>query len=144
MGCSITRAPPRDAEGRVQPHDHAQIYPEDIMVRGISERMILPADGGGQRISSAAFQASNEAQGGGMSLGAKKVLDCSNKSVDEWGAGRFDAIVCLVAGELRSANLKVGWDPIEEDDSHCNAWGTFTRGLRRQFAREARWRFLDS
>ena len=114
------------------------------MLRGIPGHMILSADGGGHRISSVAFQASSKAQGGGMSLGAKKVLDCSDRSVEKWGIGRFDAVASLEAGELRKAELKVGWDPIEDDNSHCNAWGRITKGLRRQLASEASWRFLNS
>ena len=144
MGCSIMSAPPRDAAGRVQPHDHDQIHAEDIMLRGISSYWIKPTESGGHRISSGAFQASSKALGGGLSLGAKKVLDCNGKSVDEWGSGRFDAVVCLEAGELRAANLKVGWDPTEDDNSHCNAWGKLTRRLKRSLAREAKWRYLDS
>ncbi len=144
MGCSITRAPPRDAEGRVQPHDHSQINSEDIMVRGIPEQWLILTDNGEHRISSAAFQPSSEAHGGGLSLGAKKVLECRGTSVDEWAAGRFVAVVCLEVAVLRNANLQVGWDPLDNDPAHCNAWGKFTRGFRKQLARELKKRMLDS
>ena len=43
MGCSVSRAPPRDAEGCVTPHDHEQIQAEDIMLRG------SPSNGSNQR-----------------------------------------------------------------------------------------------
>ena len=73
MGCSITRAPPRDAAGRVEPHDHEQIHDADILLRGIPDQWIRPTVGGGRRISNAAFQESSKGRGGGMSLGSKKV-----------------------------------------------------------------------
>ena len=49
-------APPRDAEGCVEPHNHTQIQDEDIMLRGIPEQQIVSTSDGGRRISTGAFR----------------------------------------------------------------------------------------
>ena len=128
----------------MQPHDHEQIHDEDVMLRGIPIQWIKSTDGGERRISSGALQPSSEARGGGLSLGAKKVLECVGRSVDDWASGRFAAVVCLEAREFRSNGLQVGWNPLDGDQAHCDAWGTLTKGIKRRLAQEARRRFLDS
>ena len=142
MGCSITRAPPRDVAGCVTPHDHEQIYPADIMLRGIPVHWIKETESGERRISSGAFQASSDKYKG-MSLGAKKVLECYEKSVEEWARDRFGAVVCLPVGKLKNAGMQVGWDPTADDPSHCNAWGNLGKSLQKCFAKSASRRFLD-
>ena len=144
----MMRTPPRDADGCVEPHDHEQIQDEDIMLRGIPAQWIKPAPDGGRRISSGAFQPSSDKYGG-LSLGAKKVLECLEMTTEEWSAGRFSAVVCFPAGMLRSAGIQIGWDPLDEDSAHCNAWaesgGPFpkTRSLRKSLTTETKRRFLD-
>ena len=115
------RAPPQDAKGRVRPHDHEQIQDEDIMLRGIPEQQIVPTPDGGRRISTGAFSRSSDTYGG-LSLGVKKVLECLEKTTDEWAAGRFSAVVCFPAKMLREAGVQIGWDPLDDDPAHCNAW----------------------
>lgn len=77
-----------------------------------------------------------------MSLGAKKVLECYEKSVDEWAAGRFGAVVCFPAVKLRDAGVQVGWNPTDDDPAHCNAWGKLRKSLQKYFANQAKKRFL--
>ena len=79
-----------------------------------------------------------------MSLGAKKLLDCSDKSVDDWAADRFRAVVCFPAADLRDANVQVGWDPTDDDPAHCNAWGKLRKSLQKYFAKCAGRSFFDS
>ncbi len=140
-------APPRDADGCVEPHDHEQIQDEDFMLRGIPEQQIVSTPDGGRRISSGAFSRSSDTYGG-LSLGAKKVLECLEKTTEEWAAGRFSAVVCFPAGMLRKAGVQIGWDPLDEDPAHCNAWGAsgepFPRkqSLRKDLATKTKWRFL--
>ena len=147
MGCAMTCAPPRDADGCVEPHDHGQIQDEDILLRGIPEQWIKPAPNGGCRISSGAFQASSDAYGG-LSLGAKKMLECLERTADEWAAGRFSAVVCFPAGMLRTAGVQIGWDPLDKDPAHCNAWAASgepfpkAKSLRKDLTTKTKWRFL--
>ena len=110
MECPITRPPPRDAEGVVVPHDHDQIHDADVMLRGIPSQWVLPTEQGGHRITSGAFQPSSDKYMG-LSLGVKKMMEFCGKSIDEWAAGRFRAVVCFPAQELRDQEMKVGWDP---------------------------------
>lgn len=143
MSCSITHAPPKDAEGCVEPHDHDQIYAADIMLRGIPERWIIRTDDGGHRISTGAFQASSDKYKG-MSLAAKKVLECEEKDINEWAAGKFVAVVCFPVVKLRDVEILVGWDPNKDDPAHCNAWGKLRKSLQKEFAKKAKRRFLNS
>lgn len=147
MGCSMTCPPPRDADGSVEPHDHREILDDDILLRGIPKQWIQPAPNGGHRISSAAFNASSDTYGG-LSLAAKKALECLGRTVDDWAAGRFSAVVCFPAEMLRSAEVQVGWDPVDNDSSHCNAWAKSgdpfprRRSLRKRLANETGCRFF--
>ena len=141
MGCAAMDPPPRDPEGVVIPHDHPQIYAEDTMLRGIPTQWIVPTDDGRPRISSGAFQRSGDKYRG-MSHGAKKILDCADSSVEEWAGGRFGAVVCFPASELRAVDIKVGWDPEPDDRAHCNAWGTISKGHMKRLAKDANRRFL--
>lgn len=147
----MTRDPPRDADGCVEPHDHEQIQDEDIMLRGIPEWQILPTPDGGRRISSGAFSGTNceRDKYGGLSLGAKRVLECLEKTTEEWAAGRYLAVVCIPAGMLREAGVQIGWDPQENDPAHCNAWDASGRpfprrkALQKNLAKMTTRRFLD-
>lgn len=111
------------------------------MLRGIPAQWIIPTGDGKQRISSGAFRPSSDKYRG-MSLGAKKMLDCANTSIEEWSGGRFDAVVCFPASELREVGVKVGWDPAPDDSAHCNAWGRLTSGHAKRLAKDANRRFL--
>lgn len=111
------------------------------MLRGIPTHCIIPTADGGRRISSGAFGPSSDKYQG-MSLGAKKILDCAKASVEEWAGGRFDAVVCFPASKLREVGVEVGWDPVPDDPAHCNAWGRLTTGHKKRLAKDAARRFL--
>lgn len=111
------------------------------MLRGIPAQWIVATGDGGRRISSGAFQPSGDKYRG-MSLGAKKVLDCANTSVEEWAGGRFGAVACFPASELRVVSVKVGWDPGPDDPAHCNAWGTIPKAQKKRLAKDANRCFL--
>ena len=113
------------------------------MLRGIATEWIVSTPDGGRRISSGAFQSSTDTHAG-MSLGAKKILDCTDTTVEEWAGGRFAAVVCLPASKLRAVDVQVGWDPMPDDPAHCNAWGAISRGYKKRLAKDANWRFLRS
>ena len=142
-------APPRDAEGCVEPHNHTQIQDEDIMLRGIPEQQIVSTSDGGRRISSGAFSRSSDKYGG-LSLGAKKVLECHGRTTEDWAAGRFSAVVCFPAETLRSAGVQVGWDPLEDDPAHCSAWDASgepfprKRSFRKHLASNTKRRFFGN
>ena len=109
------------------------------MLRGIPDFWVLPTEDGGHRITSAAFNRSSEARDKhrGMSLGAKKILECTGMTADQWAGGRFRAIVCFPVSDLRVVGAKVGWDPMPEDPAHCGAWGSLPKSLRKRLARDA-------
>ena len=141
MGCADMDPPQRDSEGVVVPHDHPQIYADDTMLRGIPAQHIITTCDGGRRISSGAFSPSSDKYEG-MSLGARKILDCAAVSIERWAESRFDAVVCFPASELRNRGAKVGWDPDSDDRAHCNAWGKLTKGDKKRLATDSNRRFL--
>ena len=148
MSCAKMDDPPRDTDGCVKPHDHKQIQDEDILLRGIPELQIVSTKDGKRRISTGAFHRSSDKYGG-LSLGAKKVLECLDKSTEEWSAGRFSAVVCFPAEMLRNAGVQIGWDPLDNDPAHCNAWKDSgepfprKRSLQKNLATNTTCRFLD-
>ena len=146
------RPPPLDKDGCVEPHDHEQIRDEDIMLRGIPAQFVMPTPDGGRRISPGAFSPSSPSRDKyrGLSLGAKKVLECLEKTTEEWSNGLYVAVVCVPAKMLRDEGVQIGWDPQESEPSHCNAWGVSglpssrKKALQKRLAEKTAHRFLGS
>jgi len=113
MGCSIKCYPQCDEDGIVLPHDHDEILDKDVLIRGIPRIHISEKDG---RVSSSAFKTSNDKYGG-LSISAKKILECIGKSVDDWAESRFVAVACFPVKILRDEKIQVGWDPRRDDPS---------------------------
>ena len=145
MGCATMRDPPRDADGRVEPHDHDEIHDDDIVLRGVPRHQILPTEDGGRRISSGAFSRSSAQRDPyrSLSVSAKKILDCHETAIDEWADGKYGAVVYVPTARFRENGLCVGWDPTPDDPSHCGVWGTLPRSVQKELATDARQCFLD-
>ena len=139
----MTEGPPLDTNGRVEPHDHTQLKGEDVLIRGIPDAHIQR--NGKPRLRSSAFSFSSGSRDAykGMSLAAKKILECGAKSIEEWGGQRFAAVACLPAKTLRDLELKVGWDPLTGERAHCGAWGSLSKRERKRLAETVRWRFVE-
>lgn len=133
--------PPRDAAGRVTPHDHAEILPGDGVIRRISPQFVVPDKDGQPRISSLAFQPSSPAQGGGLSVDLQREIEESGRDVVQFvmnppwvGSVRF------TAQQLRNEGFMVGYDPLPPDNPfHGEVWGQFTTGKKKQLLRTAQW-----
>jgi hypothetical protein len=127
--------PPRDAQGRVIPHDHAGISDKDGIIRRISIHHVTPDPAtGARRISSMAFVPSSGTNGG-MSIDLQALIEESGQDArlyvqsPPWvGAVRFDAEM------LRAEKLQVGFDPLPENLFHGQVWGAFPKSLRRRLA----------
>ena len=85
---------------------------------------------------------------GALARGGRERWNAFGRTVDDWAAGRFSAVVCFPARMLRSADVQVGWDPVDNDPSHCNAWAKSgepfprRRSLRKRLANETGRRFF--
>lgn len=119
--------PPRDADGRVTPHNHGGILDSHFVLRHTVPHDLHPDEGGGQRVSSGAYSASS-GPSGGMSVDIESWmiedgLDILNYVTDPaHGAKRLNV------GELRNAGFMVGWDPVTEypeNPHHGQVWGNF-------------------
>ena len=135
--------PPRDLSGKISRHNHPEILDEDTIIRRISPHHLVPDGQGRSVISSMAYQESSE-DGEGMSIDIEKLIleDGKNPSdvliSSDWiGAVQFDA------GFLRSKELDVGYDPIEEgvniNPYHGQIWGKFPKSVKRALQKAAEW-----
>jgi len=134
----ITQNPPRDEDGFVTPHDHGQIRDADALVRYIAPVWIIPSEQG-KRLSSAAFKPSTDKYRG-LSLDHKEMILYFGQSVENRMPEKSCAVACVQAGELRKEkDVRVGWDPLDSNPAHCNAWGLRGNAPKR-IAKSARWR----
>ena len=119
------KQPPRDAVGKVTPHDHEEIAAADFLIRRIDPKLHVVQDDNlnCRRLSSKAFSPSSE-EGGGMSVDIEKLIKDDGldpatfvTSPKYLGSIRFTAEAC------RAANLLVGYDPLTENPYHGEVWG---------------------
>ena len=151
MGCSMKVSPPVDGKGNVKPHDHEEIFNDDILIRGLYIHHVKKNPDGSYRLSKNAFSASSKKYDiyRGLSLESKKTLECLNKTVDDWATKKkCIAVACFPAEILREAGVRIGWAPNDGDPGHCNAWGKLgkpfprTRPLLERLVKESRRRFV--
>jgi len=126
--------PPRDAHGKVMPHDHQGIGSADGIIRRISEQWIITEPDGRKRLSSIAFNPSSSPHGG-MSVDLQAQIEEAGLNCREFlsttspqcaGSIRFEA------GALRRASLQVGFDPLLSNAHHGEVWGNFTDSMKKR------------
>lgn len=135
------RPPPRDANGNVIPHDHCEISDDDGVIRRISEQQIVPdLTTGRWRVSSLAFQGSSEPDRG-MSVDIEKLIADDGLDPREYvTTPRWMGSVWFRTRDLRSEQLKVGFDPIEDvNPYHGQVWGKFPKSKSRRLLALAIW-----
>jgi len=126
--------PPRDADGKVIPHDHQDIGLTDGIIRRVSEQWIVTESDGTKRLSSMAFHPSS-GPNGGMSVDLQAQIEEADLNCREFllttsppyaGSVRFEA------GALRGAGLQAGFDPQPSNPHHGQVWGNFTDGMKKR------------
>lgn len=133
--------PPRNLNGKVEPHDHAGIRPDDGVIRRISPHFVVLDKTGQPRISSMAFNPSSEVQGGGLSIDLQAEIEESGQNarqhvmVPPWiGSIRF------TAAQLRGEGFMVGYDPLPPQlPFHGEVWGNFSSSKKKQLLRLGEW-----
>jgi len=120
--------PPRDAKGRVVPHDDPDIGDDDGLLRRIDPDYHVVEDKnlGCHRLSSMAFSETS-VPNGGMSIDLEQLMQADGHDpldgLDEgWG------LVRLIAGQLRQQNCLVGSDPLPTNPYHGEVWNPNGRG----------------
>jgi hypothetical protein len=130
--------PPRDANGNVLPHDHAEILNQDDIIRRISDQQIVEV-AGRRRISSIAFQPS-DGENAGVSIDIpKSIIDAGLDPQTFVTTPRWIGSVIFKADVPRSYRLQVGYDPILGNDHHGELWGHVTKGTAKNIQRACQW-----
>jgi hypothetical protein len=119
MGRAMPKPPPRDQNGKIVPHDHADILDEHYVIRHTTPHD-LSEDDGGIRLTSGAF---SESEGGGMSVDIEDWMKADGLDPTHYVTDPTHGAVRLKVGDLRRQNLKVGWDPDDAHPHHGSVWG---------------------
>ncbi len=136
----MTICPRRDQDGKVVPHDDAAIEPESILIRYIDpENHLVPDENiGGRRVGSNAFHATSKDPDYGMSVDIGQLLVEANRELGSRVKPGFGA-VGLRVGDVRTvAALKVGSDPLPENEFHGQVWGVKNK-VSKRLSRLATW-----
>ena len=116
-------APPRDVEGLVLPHDHAEILEEYHVIRHITPRDLhTDQDTGVTRIASGAYSESSDVHGG-MSVDIEEWMIADGLDPLHYLPDPMHGATRISVGELRNRGFKVGWDPLPENPHHGGVWG---------------------
>jgi hypothetical protein len=133
----VPQPPQRNHAGEVVPHDHAEILDFHLVIRRISSNHIVTDAAGQARLSSMAFKPSS-GPNGGMSVDIEPFIAAAGHdprafvTTPQWGGSVF-----FVVREIRARALRVGYDPIPENEFHGEVWGT--RGQFRQLQAISQW-----
>jgi hypothetical protein len=136
----LLHAPPRNEQGEVTPHNHSGIQNDDGIIRRVSPQFVVfDPKTGGKRISTMAIRPSR-GQNGGMSVDLQCEIEQAGLNAREFvisppwiGAIRFEA------GQLRSEEFKVGYDPLPQNPYHGEVWGNFTSARQKKLLAIGTW-----
>lgn len=135
----MPQPPPRDGAGEVTPHDHAEILNQHLVIRRISGNHIITDGAGQRRLSSMAFKPSS-GPNGGMSVDIEHFIAAAGRVPREFvTTPEWMGSVSFFVGEVRAQALRVGYDPLPENDFHGEVWGARTRSQWRQLQAIATW-----
>jgi len=112
--------PPRDAHGKVIPHDHSGIGSADGIIRRIPEHWIVKEADGRRRLSSLAFSPSS-GPNGGMSVDLQAQIEEGGLNCRDYITGTSPVSLGSIrfeAGALRGAGLQVGFNPMPSNPHH--------------------------
>ncbi len=136
-------APPRDNEGRVQPHDDLDIPPDAFVLRYIGREWLKPHPDlpDRRRLSSGAFSPSSKRldpyQGMSVDL-LQPMLDAGISPTDRKG-DKYEAIVKLRVADLRQLSLLVGPDPRPSNPFHAAVWGIKKDTAKKNLRKLSEW-----
>jgi hypothetical protein len=112
--------PPRDQQGKIIPHDHAEILdghhlirhttPHDLYQNQVTQEM---------QIGSGAYSESSE---GGMSVDIEEWMTSDGLDPLHYVTNPDHGAVRISVGELRKLGFQVGWDP-DSHPYHAEVWG---------------------
>lgn len=124
--------PPRDASGKVIPHNHAEILDQHHVIRHTTPHDVCRnVDTGSHRLSSGAYSESTE---GGMSVDIEEWMVADGLDPLAYVTDPGHGAVRVSVGELRARGFQVGWDPVDANPHHGEVWGISNSKRRRKIA----------
>lgn len=114
--------PPRDQNGVIVAHDHAEILNEHHVIRHIVPPHDLHPDQTTKvvRVASGAY---SESSTGGMSVDILEWMVADGLHSTYYLADPDVGATSLRVGELRALGLQVGWNPDSGHKHHGEVWG---------------------
>ena len=120
-------APPKDADGYVEPHDDPREIPDDsYVVRRIHRDWLKPISGNRRELSKGAFAPSSKGRDlyQGMSVDILDRLNDDGVNPASRLNSNQEAAVIIRVGDLRRLGLEIGPDPTQDNDKyHASVWG---------------------
>lgn len=130
--------PQRNAQGTVDPYDHAEILADHRVIRRIHEKLI-DRRGPRPRLSSMAYKASSEPNGG-MSIDLEQsIISAGLVPKTHVTSPHWIGSVVFRAGDIRALGFRIGFEPLAENQHHGEVWGTFSRPNQRALSRACTW-----
>jgi hypothetical protein len=119
--------PPRDLQGNIIPHDHAEILDDHHVIRHTNPNdLAFQQELGRWRLSSGAFSESSD---GGMSVDIEEWMIADGLESLHYLTNPLEGAVRIRVGDLRQLGCQVGWDPDSGHPHHGSVWGI--KGTRR-------------
>jgi hypothetical protein len=126
---------PHDAAGKTLPHDHAEIGPDDFLIRYTTPNDLHYDEATTMnRVTSGAY---TEATDGGMSTLHHGWMTEAGLEIMHYAKQPMFGAVRLRVGDLRTIGLKVGYDPQPDNPHHCAVWGLSSGSRRKRVQRLA-------
>ncbi len=127
----MIKAPPRDENGSVMPHDHEEILNNHEVIRRVSEKQLV-IDSDGRKINSSIVFKASETGNCGMSVDLKYLIESAGIDSKVYvTTPRWIGSILLKVSDLRRLGFLVGYDPLETPELnpyHGEVWGTFSKG----------------
>ena len=119
--------------------DDTSIPDDAELWRRICPRWVVPDDnGGGLRVSSAAFDNSND--GSPTSVLLAEIVEATDRAPSDVLTG-FEGygLAAVTAGQARGCQQGVARDPLPEEPAHAFVFGKKTKRAKRCLAKKAKW-----
>ncbi|MFZ1107592.1 MAG: hypothetical protein WAN43_04500 [Rhodomicrobium sp.] len=137
----LPEPPEKDEQGNTLPHDHEALRTNDIVIRRISDKQISDYPNGVRRISSLAFK-TYQGPCEGMSVDLERFIREAGEDPRIYvTTPKWYGSLQLSVGQIRDANLLVGYDPVPKNPYHGQIWnrdGKPTKGQQKQQERALR------
>jgi hypothetical protein len=137
-------APEKDEDGVVVPHDHAQIFNEDVILKRVSQQHLVEVSDGQYRLSTAIFSQSSDKYRG-SSINILKIIEDLGEDVEAYcrERGKIVGAIALSAGAIRGEDGLVGFEPLDDDLAHGEIWNIKGKPKLRRLLKLVNVQFCD-